>query len=204
MRLAIGQPAPSFRATTWDGKPVSLADYQGQKLWLAFFRYASCPLCNVRVRAIYRRVDELTKSGVAVVAVFQSPGHKVREYVLEGDEPPMPIIADPEMTLYEQYALERSVLGFLQPRNLGGDVGSTFSRNRLQLKRSTPYVTTRPTGPWQSRIMGFQGSVTRKATTKASQKKHQVQRNRCTNPHGSSCVMTVRGSGGGAGRAGSR
>lgn len=120
MRLAIGQPAPEFHATTWDGKPVSLADYRGQKLWLAFFRYASCPLCNVRVRAIYRRVDELTKSGVAVVAVFQSPGHKVREYVLEGDEPPMPILADPEMKLYELYALERSVLGFLQPRNLSG------------------------------------------------------------------------------------
>ncbi|MCB9629485.1 MAG: redoxin domain-containing protein [Sandaracinaceae bacterium] len=120
MRLAIGTPAPAFRGTTWDGQPVALSDYQGKKLWLAFFRYASCPLCNVRVRAIYRKVDELSAAGVSVVAVFQSPGEKVREYVLEGDEPPMPIIADPAMKLYEQYALERSVMGFLNPRNLGG------------------------------------------------------------------------------------
>jgi peroxiredoxin Q/BCP len=145
MRLAIGQPAPSFRATTWDGKPVSLADYQGQKLWLAFFRYASCPLCNVRVRAIYRRVDELTKSGVAVVAVFQSPGHKVREYVLEGDEPPMPILADPEMKLYEQYALERSVLGFLQPRNLGGMLDASQAQGGRHVPR-------RPHGPHPGRL----------------------------------------------------
>jgi len=120
MRLTNGQSAPAFSALTWDEKPVSLQDYEGKKLWLAFFRYASCPLCNVRVRAIYRRVDQLQREGVSVVAVFQSPGAKVREYVLEGDVPPMPIIADPKMQLYQQYALERSVLGFLQPRNLSG------------------------------------------------------------------------------------
>ena len=66
MRLTVGQPAPSFIATTWDGRPVSLSDFEGQKLWLAFFRYAACPLCNVRVRAIYRRVAELHAAGVAV------------------------------------------------------------------------------------------------------------------------------------------
>ena len=134
MRLAIGTPAPAFRGTTWDGQPVALSDYQGKKLWLAFFRYASCPLCNVRVRAIYRRVEELRAAGVAVVAVFQSPGEKVREYVLEGDEPPMPIIADPEMVLYEQYALERSVLGFLAPRN----IGSFFESRKLDVGGLSP------------------------------------------------------------------
>jgi cytochrome c biogenesis protein CcmG/thiol:disulfide interchange protein DsbE len=35
--LIVGQPAPDFRATTFDGRYVSLADYRGQMLIINFW-----------------------------------------------------------------------------------------------------------------------------------------------------------------------
>ena len=118
MRLAIGQEAPSFDATTWQGAPFRLDDLRGERVWLAFFRYASCPLCNLRVRAMYRQTDALRGAGVQPIAVFQSPSESIREYVLEGDEPPFPILADPGLHLYGLYGVEVKVSGFLAPRNI--------------------------------------------------------------------------------------
>ena len=98
-------PAPVFEARTWEGAALSLGDYAGRKLWLAFFRYASCPLCNLRVRDIVARHDALAASGVAVVGVVQSPAANIARY-MAGQKPAFPLVADPRERLYELYGLE--------------------------------------------------------------------------------------------------
>jgi peroxiredoxin len=37
---AIGQPAPDFTLPTLGGGDLALSSFRGQKVWLAFFRYA--------------------------------------------------------------------------------------------------------------------------------------------------------------------
>jgi len=118
MRIEPGAQAPDFQARSWDGHDHALADFRGQKLWLAFFRYASCPLCNLRVRDIIKRWDELQAKGLSVLAVFQSPAASIAEYV-GTQAPPFPLIADPDERLYQLYGLDTSLAGFLSPRNLG-------------------------------------------------------------------------------------
>ena len=59
MRLTFGDTAPAFETTSIDGRPIRLDDFRGQKLLLAFFRYASCPLCNLRISELIRHHTEL-------------------------------------------------------------------------------------------------------------------------------------------------
>lgn len=118
MSLSAGTPAPDFEAAVWNGDQVKLADYRGKKLWLAFFRYASCPLCNLRVRDIINRHEELSGKGMEVLAVFQSPPESIAKYVGK-QEPPFPLVSDPEEKLYKLYELETSLGGFMSLKNVG-------------------------------------------------------------------------------------
>ncbi|MCA9564687.1 MAG: redoxin domain-containing protein, partial [Myxococcales bacterium] len=116
MALTEGQLAPDFRAMTWEGQELSLSDFEGQPLWLAFFRYASCPLCNLRVHDIIERFDQFSQNGLAIVAVFQSPRESIERYVGK-QVPQFPLICDPEEKLYEAYELESSLAAFASPAN---------------------------------------------------------------------------------------
>jgi len=114
MRLIPGTPAPDFRVRDWRGDEHHLGSLRGRRVWLAFFRYASCPLCNLRVRDMIRRWDGW-RDRVELLAVFQSPNASIAEYVGR-QTPPFPLIGDPEEDLYRAYHAESSIGGFLHPR----------------------------------------------------------------------------------------
>ena len=85
---------------------------------LSFFRYASCPLCNLRIQELIREYDRLTFNGLLVLAVFQSPAERIVHYV--GRQlPPFAIIPDPELKLYRAYGVESSWGGFFRAWTLG-------------------------------------------------------------------------------------
>ena len=116
-RLRPGGISPDFQAEIWDGRAFELKSMRGKKIWLAFFRYASCPLCNLRVHEMIQKHETLKKLGVEVVTVFQSPKESIAEYV-GTQKPPFPLISDPDEKLYRLYGLEASKLAFLHPGNL--------------------------------------------------------------------------------------
>lgn len=116
-RLTPGMTAPAFEAELWDGGRIELTGLRGKKIWLAFFRYASCPLCNLRVHEMIKQHGVFQKSGLDIVAVFQSPRDSVSKYV-GTQKPPFPIIADADERLYQLYHLEQDLAGFLHPANL--------------------------------------------------------------------------------------
>jgi peroxiredoxin len=103
----MGAIAPDFTAKTVDGTEVNLADYRGQPLWLAFFRYAMCPLCNFRIHQLIQVWPEkFEKRGITMLGVFQSPPHKL-EGLVERHSPPFSVISNPEMELYKLYRIEK-------------------------------------------------------------------------------------------------
>ncbi len=117
MQLEPGAVAPDFSATDLFGRPLHLADLRGRSLLLAFMRYASCPLCNLRVRELVLAHEALSSQGLAIWVVFQSGAASLREHVGRHDAP-FPLIADPSMSLYRRYGVERSWRGLLAPTNL--------------------------------------------------------------------------------------
>lgn len=105
--LSNGSPAPDFAFPDRAGHPLLLSGLRGRKVLLAFFRNAACALCNLRVRQYIRRFDEWRAQGLEVIAVFESAGESVSQYVGR-QEAPFPIVPDPQAKLYELYGVEVS------------------------------------------------------------------------------------------------
>lgn len=77
---------------------------------LSFYRYASCPLCNLRVAQLIAQYPSLREQGLHLVAFFQSPRQSILETVAKQDAP-FPIVSDPGRLIYELYGVESSRLG---------------------------------------------------------------------------------------------
>ncbi|MEZ0229272.1 MAG: peroxiredoxin-like family protein [Planctomycetota bacterium] len=116
-RLAERAKAPDFETEDAAGRKLRLSEVPGKR-WLAFFRYASCPLCNLQVSKIMKRHAELAAGGLTVLAVFQSPKESMAEYVGK-QGPPFALVPDPEERLYALYGVETSFAGFVSPKNAG-------------------------------------------------------------------------------------
>jgi len=93
MRLQAGQAAPDFLRPDIGGISIRLCDYRGRYLLLSFYRYASCPFCNLRVHELLQRLPEFEKRGLSLVAVFQSAREGIIDHVGK-QQPPFPIIPD--------------------------------------------------------------------------------------------------------------
>lgn len=112
MRLKVGQAAPDFEIQDTAGVRHSLAGYKGRNLLLSFYRYASCPLCNQRVNRLSNWLSTRREEDFDVLAVFESPGERIRQYVGQ-QEPLFPLIPDPERRLYQLYRVESSWLKYV-------------------------------------------------------------------------------------------
>ncbi len=113
MQLQLGEPAPAFEVTDTEGKPQSLAQYAGQTVLLAFFRYAACPLCNLRVHELTQRAPLLKQKGLKILAFFESDSARVAKLIGK-HKPPFPLVGDPQRIVYKQYGVESSWAGFVR------------------------------------------------------------------------------------------
>jgi len=130
MRLKPGDKAPPFEAVTMDDQSIDLAGFHDQKLLLAFFRYASCPLCNLRISELIRHQPELQLRGLHILAIFQSPSERLQKYAGR-QRPPFPMIADPDHHLYRLYGVESSWGGFLKGSLRLGSLATATARGFL-------------------------------------------------------------------------
>ena len=126
-KLKPGTPAPDFEMRDISDHPVKLSDYKGKKLMLSFYRYASCPLCNLRVNDLIKNYEALSAKGLQMVAVFQSPTKSILRYVGK-QEAPFPIVPDPDHKLYKQYGVEGSWMGYAKGLAKVGKVADALGR----------------------------------------------------------------------------
>jgi peroxiredoxin len=82
---------------------------------MQFRRYAGCPACNVHLRSIALRHDEILATGIREVVVF----HSSRQTMLEFQGAlPFAAIADPEKKLYAEFGVGKmSPLSAFDPRS---------------------------------------------------------------------------------------
>jgi len=112
MKLFAGDAVASLSLPSIDGKPFNLDSLKGQRFMLSFFRFASCPFCNLRIHELVSRFDQFG-DGFTIVAIFDSPLDNLQEHA-EGHAAPFPILADPEKHYYRQYGIEHSLTGMLK------------------------------------------------------------------------------------------
>jgi len=106
-RLIVGNEAPDFAVKDAYDRPLRLKDFRGKRLLLSFYRFASCPFCNLRVHRLLQLRDSFAERNLHMVAVFQSAPDRIRSYVGKQDDS-LPILPDPEGQLYSAYGIEAS------------------------------------------------------------------------------------------------
>ena len=115
MKVENGQLAPGFVAQNYTGETIDLEQYRGKKVWLGFYRWASCPTCNYRMHEVLQRYEEFAAKGIQLVAVFQSPAENIEKHIGE-QKPPFPLIADPDLELYDKYGVHARASAMFHPR----------------------------------------------------------------------------------------
>ena len=80
---------------------------------LQFRRYAGCPYCNLHLRSIVARNDEITGAGIREVVIFYSSAGALLKY---NEEIPLAVVADPSKRLYREFGVEPSLRALLDPR----------------------------------------------------------------------------------------
>lgn len=106
-KLKVGDKAPGFEAVDANGDTVRLSDYKGQKILVAFFRYAGCPVCNSRAHDLVESYDSIRSKGYRIIAIYESDGATLKDYLTETPVP-FAVIGDPGLQLYKAYGVERS------------------------------------------------------------------------------------------------
>ncbi|MEU7524907.1 peroxiredoxin-like family protein [Saccharothrix sp. NPDC042600] len=100
------------------GGPVRVPD-PNRLVHLQFRRFAGCPVCNLHLRTIVTRHDEIEARGIAEVVVFHSPADELRRHVADF---PFAVVADPDKRLYVEFGVEAAPRSVLDPRAWGAIV----------------------------------------------------------------------------------
>ena len=79
MRLTIGSKAPDFTAQALGGRKVDLAALRGRTVLLKFYRFATCPVCNLHMHRFISQYPALQALGLTTVVLYHSPASKLEE-----------------------------------------------------------------------------------------------------------------------------
>lgn len=119
--------------TTIEGTDVELPAADGL-VHLQFRRFAGCPICNLHMREVASRLDEIASAGITEVVLFHSSADRLRRYQADL---PFAVVADPERRLYDEFGVQNSVRGMLNR-----DVARAVGRGVRQLRTARSIVAS--------------------------------------------------------------
>jgi peroxiredoxin len=114
-KAQAGDAFPTLELATTSGQLVAVPDPAGDYVHLQLRRFAGCPICNLHLRSIVTRHDEIRSHRIREVVVFHSTAAELAKHEAEL---PFALIADPERVLYRRLAVERRPSSVLSPRAL--------------------------------------------------------------------------------------
>lgn len=112
VQLIPGDSLPAFSLPALDGSTWSSRDLQGRRALVVFFRFASCPFCNLRLHQLIQRQAEWPQD-FTVIAVFDSSAAELRPYA-ERHHAPFPVLADHRAEVHRRFGVRYSWLGVIR------------------------------------------------------------------------------------------
>ena len=112
--IKIGQKAPSFKLPNPEGNSISLAALLNKgPVVITFYRGNWCPYCNLQLRALQARLDEIHALGATLVAISpQMPdGSMTKDEISAMD---FIVLSDQEAKVASQYGVAWEVPAFLE------------------------------------------------------------------------------------------
>ena len=110
-QLVKGNDAPQFSLPAIDGSTFNMADMKGKRVILTFYRFSSCPLCNMRIRRIVKRWSEFSDDAV-MVAVFDAKIGELKKRMKKHNAPFI-VVADESYEEFTKNGVKKSFLRFL-------------------------------------------------------------------------------------------
>src|SRR5438067_4679328 len=142
-KTRAGDAFPTLELTATSGQLVTIPDPAGNFVHLQLRRFAGCPICNLHLRSIVTRHDEIRSHGIQEVVVFHSTAAELAKHEAEL---PFPLIADPERELYQRLGVERRLSSLLRLRALrAAFAGETAVFGKRSTKRGA-LGPVKPTG----------------------------------------------------------
>jgi peroxiredoxin len=116
--IDVGSVVTARQLFAASGEAVPIPD-PDQLVHLQLRRFAGCPICNLHLRSIVRRHDEIAAAGVREVVVFHSTDQELRRYA--GDLP-FAVVGDPTKALYDEFGVGTSPRAVVHPRALASAI----------------------------------------------------------------------------------
>lgn len=141
MKRKPGDMVSPIRLPAIDGTLFDLDSLKGQSYMLSFFRFASCPFCNLRMHELVTKFDQLP-DGFTIVAVFDSPLDNLQQHA-DRHHAPFPVLADENGDAYKRYDIEHSLLGVFKgmilrmPKLMYGMFGKGYIPLRIKGSMTT-------------------------------------------------------------------
>jgi len=139
----VGDAFPNLALTTSSGQQVAIPDPAGNFVHLQLRRFAGCPICNLHLRSVVARHDEIRSHGIREVVVFHSTA---AELVKHEAELPFPLIPDPERELYRRFGVERRPKSLLSARALRAAIAGEGAAIGKRSTKRGPLGPIKPTG----------------------------------------------------------
>lgn len=102
--MKIGTPAPDFTLADQQGRPVSLADFKGQKLVLYFYPKDHTPGCTRQACAFAGACRDFEALGVAVLGISRDSVSSHLDFARE-HHLPFRLLSDPELETIQAYGV---------------------------------------------------------------------------------------------------
>jgi peroxiredoxin len=142
----VGDSIPALELTATSGRRVTIPDPNGDYVHLQLRRFAGCPICNLHLRTIVTRHDEIRAHGIREVVVFHSTAKELAKHEAET---PFPLIPDPKRELYQRFGVERGLRSLLR----GGALRAAMAGEAAAIrKRSTTRGVLGPIKPTGGRL----------------------------------------------------
>jgi len=101
-KLEVGAKAPEIELVNQDGEPVSLANYQGQKVVVYFYPAASTPGCTTQACDFRDNINSLKSAGYQVLGISPDAPSKLKKFQ-EKEGLNFPLLSDPENKVQQSY-----------------------------------------------------------------------------------------------------
>ena len=65
-KIVSGDPIPNIILPSIDGKEYDISSANGKRIILTFYRFETCPFCNIRINKIVKRWSEFNEETVMI------------------------------------------------------------------------------------------------------------------------------------------
>ncbi len=101
-KLKVGDIAPWFEGTDYQGNTIKLSDFKGHKLILYFYPKDNTPGCTAEACSFRDEYQKLLDMGYKLVGVSPDTAESHRKFT-EKYQLPFPLIADTEKEIVRKY-----------------------------------------------------------------------------------------------------